>query len=396
MKTKPHFHAKLLLLRTVVTFACVLFVLTSVKPASATESQPATSRSNQATPEAVLLEANGGRVDWYRGTQHELIAYDAITNPRSRNTDVFIINPDGTGKQCVTCNSSVPEGFVGQPAWHPDGEHLVIQVENANSMHRVPEHMSFGLNNDLWIINKDGQSAKRIWTTELNHAALHAHFNHDGTKLIFAERIPTGVRVPGVGNRTPGGENHWDGWQIRIADFDSQRMEVVGSTAIKPNGDGFYETNDFFSETGFTYSFTAGGRPYVDDIYAINIDGTNMTQLINSPATWEEHGTFSPTGNGDLVFLSSRSDSTWQAPASRPNTLRLELFIRDGDTGEIRQLTHFNQTGDAQTRYLTSDYAWNREGNRIVIQVAPVSLSSGQAEAPQIWLLDFDTSSATP
>ena len=224
-----------------------------------------------------LFTEEGGRVDWYKGSEHELIAYDAISNKILKNTEVYIVKPDGSGKQCVTCDSGIPKGFVGQPAWHPDGEHIIIQVENSNSKHRAMEHQCFGLNNDLWIIKKDGTGAKRIWTTDLNHAALHPHFSHNGTKLIFAERIPTGVKIPGIGDRTPGGENHWDGWQIRIADFDPRNMEIIESTTIKPNGNGFYETNDFYNDEEFTYSYTANGQAYVDDLYSMKIDGANVT-----------------------------------------------------------------------------------------------------------------------
>ena len=335
-----------------------------------------------------LFIAKGGRVDWHKGSAHELITYDSISNTILKNTEVYTVKPDGSDKQCITCDSEIPKGFVGQPAWHPNGEHIIIQVENSNSQHRVMEHVSFGFNNDLWIIKKDGTGAKRIWTTELNHAALHPHFSHDGTKLIFAERIPTGVRIPGVGNRTPGGENHWDGWQIRIADFNPENMEITKSIAIKPNGNGFYETNDFYNDEEFTYSFTPNGQPYVDDIYSIKTDGTKVVHIINSPTTWEEHGTFSPAGTGDFVFLSSRFDSTWKAPTSKPDTLALELFLKKTN-GDIIQLTEMNKNADSNIRYLVSDYDWDKDGKRIVIQIASVNKKTGKPNTAQIWMIEF-------
>ena len=336
-----------------------------------------------------LFVEEGGRVDWYKGNAHELITFDAMSNDLLKYSEVYTIKPDGSGKQCVTCNSDIPKGFVGQPAWHPDGEHLVIQVENLNSKHRGMEHVSFGINNDLWIIKEDGSGAKRIWTTDLNHAALHPHFSHDGTKLIFAERIPTGVIIPGIGELTPGGENFWNGWQIRIADFDPEYMEIIESTAIQPNGNGFYETNDFFNANEFTYSFTAHGQAYVDDLYSVKTDGTNIVQIINSSTTWEEHGTFSPAGTGDFVFLSSRFDPTWTAPSSKPDTVALELFLINTN-GEIFQLTEMNINASVNTKYLVSDYDWDKEGERIIIQIAPVDKKTGKHDSPQIWMIEFE------
>ncbi len=335
-----------------------------------------------------LFIEEGGRVDWYKGNAHELIAYDAISNG-FKNSEVYIIKPNGSDKQCITCDSDIPKGFVGQPAWHPDGEHIIIQVENTNSKHRGMEHVSFGINNDLWIIRKNGSGAKRIWTTYLNHAALHPHFGHEGTKLIFAERIPTGVKIPGIGELTPGGENFWNGWQIRIADFDPENMEIINSTTIKPNGNGFYETNDFFNDNEFTYSFTANGQAYVDDLYSVKTDGTNVVHIIKNPTTWEEHGTFSPAGTGDFVFLSSRFDPTWTAPSSKPDTIALELFLKR-TSGEIVQLTEMNINADFNTKYLVSDYDWDKDGKRIVVQIAPVNKKTGKHDSPQIWMIGFE------
>lgn len=336
-----------------------------------------------------LFIEEGGRVDWYKGNAHELITFDAISNDLLKYSEVYTIKPDGSGKQCVTCNSVVPKGFVGQPAWHPYGEQIIIQVENLNSKHRVMEHVSFGFNNDLWIIKKDGTGAKPIWTTDLNHAALHPHFSHDGTKLIFAERIPTGLIIPGIGELTPGGENFWNGWQIRIADFDSEHMDIIESIAIQPNGNGFYETNDFFTDDEFTYSFTAHGQAYVDDLYSVKTDGTNVTHIINSPTTWEEHGTFSPAGTGDFVFLSSRFDPTWIAPSSKPDAVALELFLKNSNR-EIIQLTEMNLNAGLNTKYLVSDYAWDKDGKRIVVQIAPVNIKTGKHDSPQIWMIEFE------
>ena len=116
-------------------------------------------------PNPVLLTDNGGRLSWYHGSAHELIAFDAITGER-QNTELYLMNSDGSGRRCVTCDAGLRKGFVGQPSWHPDGEHIVIQVENDNSPHRLFNHMSWGVDNDLWLIRRDGSGAERIWETQ--------------------------------------------------------------------------------------------------------------------------------------------------------------------------------------------------------------------------------------
>ena len=63
-----------------------------------------------------LLTDDGGRLDWYRGESHDLIAFDRIVDTDTMNTEVFIMDPDDPdGATCVTCGGAIPEGFVGNP-----------------------------------------------------------------------------------------------------------------------------------------------------------------------------------------------------------------------------------------------------------------------------------------
>ncbi len=352
--------------------------------------------SSSSTDEVTIeqISANGGRVAWYKGGSHELIAFDAIVDDVTKNTEVFVMDPDGSNVQCVTCNSSIPKGFIGQPEWHPDGLHLVVQAENANTQHIRYNHMSWGINQDLWIVKLDGSNAEKIYDNSAfpEHAALHPHFNDDGSMLIFAERIATGevLFLPSV---TPGGENPWAGWQIHLASFDLQvpgtgklfNHVILYDTEL-PKDRGLYETHGFVNDSQIIYSATPDGENYVDDIYTANIDGSAAVNLTNSPSTWEEHGSYSPTGNA-LVFISSRVNPDWQAPADDASNLRTELYIERG--GVTEQLTSFNEDGDADKRYLTSDYEWDAEGRRIAVLVQPVDDLTGAPYPTEIWLITF-------
>lgn len=340
------------------------------------------------------LTGDGGRVAWYTGTaDHELVAFDRIVDEVTANTELYIMQPDGTGVTDLSgTNDTVPEGFVGQPEWHPDGDYIVFQVENANSRHMRFNHVSWGINNDLWIIKKDGTRAEKIWETPLNHAALHPHFNADGSKIIFAERESTGeiLYSPLV---TPGGENPWAGWRIHIADFDISQTgtarlsnHVTLFDADLPRDRGFFETHGFVDTDTIIFSRTLDGLAYVDDIFTSQLDGSNLVNLIQSTTTWDEHGLYSPTGNS-LCFVSSRVNATWQAPVDTAATLRTELYMQQGAV--ITQLTEFNADGDLDTRYLVSDFEWDRTGQRIVFQMAPVDDLTGMAFSPEIWLLTF-------
>ncbi len=340
----------------------------------------------------VKTEDKGGRVAWHKGKNHNLIAFDSITDVEMKNTDVFVMQPNGNEKTNLTARSLIPRGFIGQPAWHPGGKHLVIQAENTNSKHRLLNHMAWGINNDLWIINKDGTEAQLIWSSSLNHAALHPHFNKDGTKIIFAQRTATGKSWRWIRrlNLGAGGENQWDGWNIHLADFDIGKRGknmLSNHKTLSPNGRGFYETHGFTDDGKLIYSFTPNGQAYVDDIYVCDEDGTNVKKLIDSPATWDEHGIFSPSGKS-MAFISSRGDKNWSAPKSKANTLRTELYLKQ--SGQIIQLTDFNKKEEKKKRFLVSDYDWNASGNKIVFQVAP--FIGNRSESPELWMLTFPVS----
>jgi Tol biopolymer transport system component len=333
-----------------------------------------------------LLVGDGGRVAWYHGTSHDLIAYDAIVDDRTKNTEVYVVRPDGTERRCVTCDASaIRKGFVGQPAWHPDGEHLVVQVENGRSEHRFFNHPSWGIDNDLWLVGRDGRSARRIWKSPPGYAALHAHFSPDGRRLIFAERIPTGekLRSPRLRALAPGGENQWAGWRIHVADVDLARPDeavLSNHRAIQPNGPGFYETHGFAPRGGITYSFTPGGQAYVDDGYRADLDGSHVRNLTNRPGAWEEHLQYSPDGRR-LAFVSSRGAPTLRFPGARPGDLVTELFVQNGDDKPY-PVTDVNGRGTG--RAVVSDFDWDREANRIVYQVAAIDGS----RHPELWIVE--------
>lgn len=333
---------------------------------------------------------DGGRVAWYTGSGgHQLLAFDAITDPAVKGTDVFIMRPNGEGRRNVTSATAIPKGFIGQPDWHPDGVHLVLQAENANSEHRLLNHMAWGINNDLWMVRRDGTDAQRILSSAPNHAALHPHFNARGDKLVYSERVPTGdtkavIKALKLGG---GGENHWTGWRIRIADFDIQRSgagRITRSQAFAPNGEGFYETHGFTKNGRIVYSFTPAVSRYVDDIYSCDPSGGDVRTLVNSPLTWDEHGHFSPSGRS-MIFISSRSSLDWRGGQSSIRELKTELYQKKD--GRLMQLTNFNGEEQGRRRFLVSDNAWNADGTKVVFQVAP--FLGRRSETPELWMISF-------
>jgi Tol biopolymer transport system component len=331
------------------------------------------------------LQESGGRVAWYHGPAHDLIAFDAVVSDSTGDTELYVVRPDGSGRECVTCGvAALSNGFIGQPAWHPDGEHLVLQVENRRSEHRFYNHLAWGIDNDLWLVRRDGSGARRLWSTSAWHAALHPHFSDDGRLLVFAERVPTGRKLadPRLRLLGPDGESQWEGWRIHIADVDISRAGedvLFNHRTLAPNGPGFYETHALAPDGRLVYSFTAEGGAWVDDGYSARLDGGDVQNLTASPATWDEHAQYSPDGRR-LAFISSRADPTLRFPGTPASELRTELFV--ADAGEPRAVTDMNtRLGRA---IVVSDFDWDRGGRRIVYQVAAIDGS----RRPELWIVE--------
>ena len=314
------------------------------------------------------LTAQGGRVDWCAA--NNLIAFDRMTGTDS--SEVFVIRPDGSEERCITCNvPGLPEGIRGQPAWHPSGKFLVIQVQGKFYKGSRFEFVSWGIHNDLWLIAANGQWAQRLIETEYLGASLHPHFSDSGDRLFWTVRESTGKKIrQRLFQQTPGKENPWDGWHLALADFNrdvSGKAKLTNRIDLYRGEGGFFESHALKSNV-IWFSHTKGGRPLVDDIYRASWDGTQRVNITKSPATWEEHGELSPKGT--LVTFNSSRSFNWKNPPDTAKTLRLELWARQMSTGNIFRLTDFNNQLTDRQRVLTSDYAWGPYGREIAVYYA--------------------------
>jgi hypothetical protein len=150
---------------------CVLLVGVSTVPALFTSK--IASQSNFGSSEMtvsnenfcvddILVKEGGYRVDWSHNL--DLIAFDQLDV--DGYYDVCVMNPDGTGEQCLTDDPSTPKGHKGCAAWHPSGEYIAFTCEKEKyfgkrlfllsrwlSKLAVPGE---GVNCDLWTMKSDG------------------------------------------------------------------------------------------------------------------------------------------------------------------------------------------------------------------------------------------------
>lgn len=299
----------------------------------------------------------GGRVSWYKGDAgHSKIAFDVMLDT---GIHTYTINPDRSNPINITETLFVDSKSKGQPAWHSDGERLLLQVLNPGLEIDKYTHPSFGFGNSLYLLDVNSKQTIRLVNTPNNHALLHPHYSDTGTLLIYSYRTPTGLKWPWLNGITPGGENPWVGWSV-----------AINSQHYKPNGPGFYETHQV-KDGRVIYSYTDVPGGFVDEVYSLHLFDRRPKQITNTADSWTEHGIYS--SNGDFAYMSSFYDSGQSYPGSDPNNLTTELFVND------KRVTFFNDSSP----HIVSDFSWNREGTQIIAQVVP------KDQQPQLWMVNL-------
>ena len=77
----------------------------------------------------------------------------AFTSNRAGNHDIYVMNIDGSGLKRLTDNDIDDYG----PSWSPDGRQIVFQSKGPGADKDDPAN--------LFIMNKDGSSVRKIVTT---------------------------------------------------------------------------------------------------------------------------------------------------------------------------------------------------------------------------------------
>jgi Tol biopolymer transport system component len=313
---------------------------------------------------AVLVDEIGGRVDWSH--ENDLIAFSKTAE--DGYFDVYIMNPDGTNQICLTCDKpQVPQKNNGQPAWHPSGEYIVFQVQDPDL--EVPPSMQYqeayltqggaGIHNTLWLMNKEGTEFYQLTHLESGEGTLHPHFSHAGSKLFWTERE----------NCVVGGQ-----WVLKIADFviDDAGPRLENEISYRPRGENntFYESHDFTpDDKKVIFSADIGREDKFDmDIWIMDLETLELTQLTDSIYVWDEHAQISPDGK-KIVWISSQGYE-WPASDKWAQTLKTDYWIMDIDGSNKQRLTFFNEPGypeyNPQERIIAADSSWSEDGTKIV------------------------------
>lgn len=194
----------------------------------------------------------------------------AFVSERDGNSEIYSIDPDGTGLLRLTNN----DAHDRDPAWSPDGKRIAF-VSNRN----------VGLNiyvSDVYVMDADGLNVVRLTVGGMNSAPA---WSPDGTRIAFA------------------GVKDGQGGIFVMSLGDLANVRNVGH----PRG---YHADPAWSPDGTKIAFTSDWLAYdfVYDLYVAKADGSGITTLLqgpflDGPLTYYFQAAWSPDGRQIAVVV---------------------------------------------------------------------------------------------
>ena len=197
---------------------------------------------------------------------------------------IWVMNADGSAKRQLTDDP----GFADvNPAWSPDGKRILFS--------RCDDHVGFFLKCDLEVMNAAGGGMRRI--AGGNWTYMHGQYSPDGRRIVvgadrggFLSALWV-LRADGTGLHRitrPSLEAFWPGWSPdgrRIVFTDNCCQGGSNIWTVRPDGTGLRELTHFSApqQSGFA-SYSPDGRRIVlltsgkccQYFYVMNADGSGL------------------------------------------------------------------------------------------------------------------------
>lgn len=249
----------------------------------------------------------------------------AFASDRSGNSEIYIMNPDGGGLIQVTNHPAEDLN----PSWSPDGQRLAFtsnrdgntEIYVIDASGGIPTRLTNNPAADFdpawgpapnpkiaFISNRDGND--EVYTMDADGTGLTNLTNNmaDDNGVAWA---PSGTLLSFASNR--------DGDK-----FEIYRMTSSGGTVTRLTDNSANDVNTTWPSGRITFQSDRDGN---DEIYTMNVDGTNQIRITNN-AAFDQDPARAPDG-AVIAFVSNRDASD-----------NLEIYRVNADGSAVTRLTN--------------------------------------------------------
>jgi Tol biopolymer transport system component len=197
----------------------------------------------------------------------------------NNNEDIWVMKANSSGQTIITEDSSFYHHTL--PTWSPDGSKIAFTG--------LPKDE--GYYGDIYVMDADGSNITSL-THDRDIPDGHPEWSPDGTRIMFERSVPNG------------GPPWWENTDIYV-------MNPDGSNVIRltryPGSDSLPEWSPDGSEITFMRSRFVDGHIHTD-VYVMNADGSNKVKVSpDNPGAHDDYSdpTWSPDGS-KIAFTSHR------------------------------------------------------------------------------------------
>ena len=196
----------------------------------------------------------------------------AFVSNRDGDTDIYVMDADGTDVTNLTNNSTASED---SPAWSPNGKKIAFSSNRDGNF-------------EIYVMNADGSNQTRLTTNSAVDGA--ASWSPDGTRLVFHSN--------------------------RDGNFEIYTMNADGSGQTRLTNIAGSDLAPGYSRDGSKIVFNTD-RSGNTEVYIMNADGSGQTNLTNNAAA-------------DQLAVFSPDDTRIAFQTLRDGNIEVYLMDRDG------------------------------------------------------------------